>query len=62
MKNSKVNGKKLSLDFGLDFPFPMGNPVREGERGSNLRGFSDGSSKADRVIFHSPLSLNNQGI
>lgn len=28
MKTSKVNGKKLSLDFGLDFPFPMGNPIK----------------------------------
>lgn len=50
MKASKVNGKKLSMDFGLDFPFPMGNPVREGQRGSNMRGFSDGPSEADRWI------------
>lgn len=48
MKTSKVNGKKLFTDLGLEFPFPMGKPVREGQRGSNLQGFSDGSSEADR--------------
>lgn len=49
--------KKLSMDFGLDFPFPMGNAVREGQRGSNQQGFSDGSSEADRrtELFFTPL-------
>lgn len=57
MKTSQVTGKKLFMDFGLDFPFPMGNPEREGQRGSNLQGFSDGSSEADswKELFSTPL-------